>query len=123
MQEKKLVTFRMAPKRSSGRGKKESAEPTITDGWKKSKLPESAIASLVAEGLLQSCDIVEWHSAEDHDRPYEKVAETVLFKSFVERGLALPACDFLQGLLYHWGIQLHHLTPNSIPYLHLCSPL
>ena len=55
MREKCLVTFRMAPKRSSGRGKKkEATEPTMADGWKKNKLSESDIASLVDERLLQS---------------------------------------------------------------------
>jgi hypothetical protein len=48
-----------------------------------------------------------------------------MFKSFVERGLAIPVCDFLRGLLFFWGIQLHHLTPTSILHIsifvHLCE--
>ena len=48
-----------------------------------------------------------------------------MFKAFVERGLAIPVCDFLQGLLFFWGIQLLHLTPNSILHIaifvHLCE--
>ena len=44
----------------------------------------------------------------------KKTSEIVLFKAFVERGLAIPACDFLRGLLFFWGVQLHHLTPDSI---------
>ena len=58
-------------------------------------------------------------------RPFEKIHEVVMFKAFIERGLAIPVCDFLHGLLLHWGIQLHHLTPNSILHLsifvHLCE--
>lgn len=63
MREKRLVTFWMAPKKSSGRGKRKEAaiaEPTMADGWKKSKLPESDIASLVDERLLQSRAIIQW---------------------------------------------------------------
>ena len=47
----------------------------------------------------------------------KKTSEIVLFKAFVEHGLALPACDFLRGLLFFWGIQLHHLTPDSILHI------
>ena len=48
-----------------------------------------------------------------------------MFRDFVERGLAIPASDFLRTLLKFWGIQLHHLTPQSILHLsistHLCE--
>ena len=47
----------------------------------------------------------------------KKTSKLVLFKTFVERGLAIPACDFLRGLLFFWGIQLHHLTPDSILHI------
>ncbi|RLN11340.1 hypothetical protein C2845_PM09G12760, partial [Panicum miliaceum] len=40
-------------------------------------------------------------------------------------GLALPASDCIRGLLYHWGIQFHHLNPNSIThifiFIHFCE--
>jgi hypothetical protein len=43
----------------------------------------------------------------------------------VERRLALPTSDFFRGLLFHYGIQLHHLNPNSILHIaifvHLCE--
>ena len=35
----------------------------------------------------------------------------------MERGLSIPACDFLWGLLFFWGVQLHHLTPDSILHI------
>ena len=98
MREKRLVTFRMALKRS--RRPRSEKEATIADGWRKSKLSESAISSLVGRRLLRPRSVVQWFSAEGHDRPYERVAETVMFKSFVERGLGIPVCDFLWGLLF-----------------------
>ena len=113
----------MAPKRS--RRQRSEKEATIADGWRKSKLSESAISSLVDRRLLRPRSVVQWFSAEGHDRPYERVSETVMFKSFVERGLGIPVCDFLRGLLFFWRIQLHHLTPTSILYIsifvHLCE--
>ena len=44
----------------------------------------------------------------------EGTGELVLFQHLVERNLALPASDFFQGLLRFYGIQIHHLNPNSI---------
>ena len=89
----------------------------MADGWKKSKLSEAAISSLVSRRLLQSRTLIQWQPAEGHGRPFEKTSEIVLFKAFVERSLAIPACDFLRCLLFFWGIQLHHLTPNSILHI------
>ena len=93
MHEKKLVTFRMAPKKSKHQGSEKEA--TTADGWKKSKLSESVISSLVSRHLLQSKALIQWQSAEGHERPFEKTSEIVLFKAFVERGLAILICDFL----------------------------
>ena len=97
----------------------------MANGWKKIKLPESVISSLVSHHLLQSKALIQWQSAEGHERPFEKTSEIVLFKAFVEHGLAIPTCDFLRGLLIFWGIQLHHLTPDSILHMaifvHLCE--
>lgn len=36
---------------------------------------------------------------------------------FIERGLGMPAHDFLCALLHHYGAQLHHLTPNDVFHL------
>ena len=89
----------------------------MDDGWKKSKLSEAAISSLVSRRLLQSRTLIQWQPAEGHGRPFEKTSEIVCFKAFVERGLAIPACNILRGLLFFWGIQLHHLTPDSILHI------
>ena len=84
----------------------------MADGWKKSKLSEAAISSLVSRRLLQSRTLIQWQLTKGHGRPFEKTSEIVLFKAFVKRGLAIPACDFLRGLLFFWGIHLRHLTPD-----------
>ena len=76
----------------------------MADGLKKSKLPESVISSLVSHHVLQSKALIQWQSAEGHERPFEKTSEIVLFKAFVERGLAIPICDLLHGHLFFWEI-------------------
>jgi hypothetical protein len=55
----------------------------------------------------------------------ENVDEIVTFYHFVERGLALPTYSLFCGLLYYYGLELHHLNPNSIChisiFIHFCE--
>jgi hypothetical protein len=37
--------------------------------------------------------------------------------AFLLHGLSLPAHEFLRGLLFVYGVQLHQLTPNSILHI------
>jgi hypothetical protein len=43
----------------------------------------------------------------------------VMFMAFILQGLSFPAHDFLRGLLFAYGVQLHDLNPNTI--LHIAS--
>jgi hypothetical protein len=38
----------------------------------------------------------------------------VSFIRFHERGFAAPASRFMRRLCYHYGVELHHFTPNAI---------
>jgi hypothetical protein len=38
----------------------------------------------------------------------------VMFLAFLLRGLSRPSHEFLHGLLFVYGVQLHQLTPNSL---------
>jgi hypothetical protein len=40
-----------------------------------------------------------------------------MFFAYLLRGLSLPAHEFLHGLLFVYGVQLHQLTPNSILHI------
>jgi hypothetical protein len=40
--------------------------------------------------------------------------ERRLFTDFLSRGLGVPVSPFLRKLLAWYGIQLHHLSPNSM---------
>ena len=55
----------------------------------------------------------------------EGTLETVVFRHFMEHGLALLVSEFFYALLQFWGIQLRHLTPQSILHLsiftHFCE--
>jgi hypothetical protein len=40
-----------------------------------------------------------------------------MFLAFLLRSLSFPAHEFLRGLLFVYGVQLHQLMPNSILHL------
>jgi hypothetical protein len=43
--------------------------------------------------------------------------DRVMFLSFLLHGLSRPAHEFLHGLLFVYGVQLHQLTPNFILHI------
>jgi hypothetical protein len=67
--------------------------------WKERKCMENDLLRLVAEGLLQDRDAVEWRPAGTDAFPFEMIGETILFTHFVERGFAPMPSGFLRGLL------------------------
>ena len=113
----------------AGGGQKQNREEkTAMEGkssFPQSKLSEEDLKVLVENCLLQPKELVHWRSSIGESSPSPKDSEILLFASFLKHGLALPACDFLQGLLYYYGIQIHHLVPNSIfllsVFVHLCE--
>jgi hypothetical protein len=40
-----------------------------------------------------------------------------MFLAFLLRGFSLPAHEFLRGLLFVYGVQLHQLTPNFLLHI------
>ena len=114
----------MAPKKSS-KGKGVAAEPSRDEGWESSKCSKSDLESLVKQGFLPSKSVIQWRPALGDARLYENTSEIVGFLPYFDRGLGLPCSNFFSGLLYYYGIQLHHLTPNSFVHIsifvHLCE--
>jgi hypothetical protein len=90
-----------------------------------SKCSNNKLMNLVSEGLLQEKSLVNWRPSFRELLPMENVEEIVSFYHFSERGLALPSCSFFRGLLYFYGLELHHLNPNSIChiaiFIHFCE--
>ncbi|KAK1628131.1 hypothetical protein QYE76_002446 [Lolium multiflorum] len=54
---------------------------------------------------------------EDESIPHPPIGFRVTFVDFLIRGLATPIHEFLRGLLFIYGIQLHQLTPNSLLHI------
>ena len=80
-------------------------------------MSESLVRELENMGLLQVQGVSQWRTGEEEYYPIEGTLETVMFRDFVERGLTLPVSEFFYRLLQFWGVQLHHLTPQSILHL------
>jgi hypothetical protein len=113
-------------KKSATKMKGKDSQPAATagDGWKTSKCFEADLKRLVNECIIQPKEIILWRPATGDKRSYEIAEERVLFQYFVEHGLALLTSNFFCGLLFHYGIQLHHLNPSLILHItifvHFC---
>jgi hypothetical protein len=46
--------------------------------------------------------------------PAPNSTEIVILKYHVERGLSMPPSSFFTNLLKFYGLQLHHIAPNSL---------
>ena len=77
----------------------DEAIANLSMGWRKSKMSESAVQELENLGLLQTQAEIQWQAGEGEEYPMEGTLETVVFRDFVERGLALPVSEFLYALL------------------------
>ena len=85
-------------------------------------MSQAVVQELENLGLLQSQAVIQWRAGEGEHYPFEGTLETVVFRDLVERGLELPVSEFFYALLQFWGIQLHHLTPQSVGvYRQACS--
>jgi hypothetical protein len=98
----------MAPKKSEKEGKKKVAQ-LPTGEWTHSKCSLNDHNRLVSEGLLQDKNLVNWRPSFREPFPMENIDKIITFYHFAERGLALPSCSFFRGLLYYYGLELHHL--------------
>jgi hypothetical protein len=68
-----------------------------------------------ADGLITDGDQVIFPSTERIPKPPSSFQ--VMFLAFLLCGLSFPAHEFLRGLLFVYGVQLHQLTPNSILHI------
>jgi hypothetical protein len=92
--------------------------------WVPSKISQSDLTKAQKEGLIAEGDQVVFPSTERIPKPLSSYR--VMFLAFLVRGLSFPAHEFLRGLLFVYGVQLHQLTPNSILHIAcfvtLCEP-
>ncbi|KAK1608480.1 hypothetical protein QYE76_032153 [Lolium multiflorum] len=90
-------------------------EPTEISGWERSKISNQDLKTLKTLGLLKKEESLIFPGEESFPTP--RIGYRVTFVDHLIRGLSTPIHEFLRGLLFVYGIQLHQLTPNSILHI------
>jgi hypothetical protein len=83
--------------------------------WVPSTLTQKELDKAKVDGLVSDKDSIVFSTIEWIPKPSSGFR--VMFLTFLLCGLSLPAHEFLRGLLYFYGVQLHQLTPNSILHI------
>ncbi|KAK1625855.1 hypothetical protein QYE76_000170 [Lolium multiflorum] len=90
-------------------------ENTEISGWERSKISNQDQKTLKRLGLVKKEGSLIFPGGESFPSP--PIGYRVTFIDHLIRGLSTPIHEFLHGLLFVYGIQLHQLTPNSILHI------
>ncbi|KAK1664857.1 hypothetical protein QYE76_053016 [Lolium multiflorum] len=80
--------------------------------WERSKISNQDMNMLKRLGFTKEKDALRFPHEESYPKP--PMGYRVSFVDHLIRGLSPPIHEFLRGLLFVYGLQLHQLTPNSI---------
>ncbi|KAK1649011.1 hypothetical protein QYE76_066816 [Lolium multiflorum] len=83
--------------------------------WERSKISGQDINMLKKMGFSKKENALQFPKEESYPKP--PINYRVSFVDHLIRGLSPPIHEFLRGLLFVYGLQLHHLTPNSILHI------
>jgi hypothetical protein len=83
--------------------------------WVLTNFKQKDLEKAQADGLISDNDQVIFPSTERIPKPPSGFR--VMFLAFLLHGLSFPTHEFLRGLLFVYGVQLHQLTPNSILHI------
>ncbi|KAK1641931.1 hypothetical protein QYE76_059736 [Lolium multiflorum] len=86
-----------------------------TAEWERSKISTQDANMLKKLGISKKPQALRFPSEESYPTP--PMGYRVSFVDHLIRGLSAPIHPFLRGLLFVYGLQLHHLTPNSILHI------
>jgi hypothetical protein len=93
----------------------DSDAPTVGN-WSHTKFLDQDQQKIVKTDILKD-DPAEVHVSGPEVIPRPPAGFRVLFLAFVLRGLSFPPHEFLRGLLFAYGIQLHDLNANTILHI------
>ena len=82
--------------------------------WQKSTVKRTDLDVLRMQGLLPPSDQAQVRAPGKETSPAPREGERVCFVDFLLRGFGFPLYDFVRGLLYAYGVQIHDLTPNGV---------
>ncbi|KAK1642585.1 hypothetical protein QYE76_060390 [Lolium multiflorum] len=108
----------MPPRRLTRHNTPESSMAAADLGraeWERSKISTQDLNLLKKLGISKKPKALCFPSEESYPTP--PMGYRVSFIDHLIRGLSAPIHPFLRGLLFVYGLQLHHLTPNSILHI------
>jgi hypothetical protein len=91
------------------------AKTSSATNWVRSAIIKKEVEKARTDGLIAAQDSIRFPSTERIPKPPS--GYRVMFLAFLLRGFSLPAHEFLRGLLFIYGVQLHQLTPNSLLHI------
>jgi len=91
---------------------------TLKGHWDGSIVIDGTILELRSAGYL-SANIAARAPGENEQVPTPNQGERVVFVPHLIRGLGFPLYSFVRGIMFYYGLDFHHMAPNSI--LHLAS--
>jgi hypothetical protein len=94
-------------------GKSNTTNPSIS--WVPSEFKQTDLTKAQADGLIADGNQVIFPSTKRIPKPPSSF--WVMFLAFLLHGLSFHAHEYLRGLLFVYGVQLHQLTPNSILHI------
>ncbi|KAK1652144.1 hypothetical protein QYE76_069949 [Lolium multiflorum] len=89
--------------------------------WERSKISSQDMNLLKKLGFAKKKDALRFPHEESYPSP--PMEYRVSFVDHLIRGLSPPIHEFLRGLLFVYGLQLHQLTPNSILHVSIFNTL
>jgi len=86
--------------------------------WSKSTIKEAHLMKFREQGHLPPAEELAVRAPSPKEvLPDPRANERVCFAEFLPRGFALPLHDFVRGLLFAYGVQIHDLTPNGVLHI------
>jgi hypothetical protein len=82
--------------------------------WVKCHVKDAHVQALENEGTMAPQAESHWRTDFKALVPAPNSTEIVMLKSHMERGLSMPPSSFFTNFLKFYGLQLHHIAPNSL---------
>jgi hypothetical protein len=91
----------------------------------KCHVKDAHVLALEREGTVAPKAESQWQTNHKALVPTQSKTEILILKSHIERGFNMPPSHFFSDLLKFYGLQLHHIAPNSLvsvaDYVALCE--
>jgi hypothetical protein len=96
------------------RAEEEQIPVNLHGYWVKCHIKDAHVQALEDEGTVAPWVESQWRTNHKALVPAPNPTEILMLKSHVERGHSMPPSHFFSNLLKFYGLQLHHIAPNSL---------